>query len=208
MAVKDWMLFCAEGDIRPILQSAPPIDRPATRELVARLYPAYRVVEIGDGNLLCNPNPVIPNLYAGCFPGLTVVCVNEVGLDRPSRLDRRFRDEAGGGEAYLHAMRSDVDWFAYAVWEADGALRRSLSLCPEFGIMEDLGEPLGFEMPYWAGERTPDPDDPDDLRLPFHPLAMGGDALRALFGFSYLDDRLDDDPDLEKVVLAGFALHG
>lgn len=206
MGVKDWMLLRAEGDVRSILQSAPPIDRAATRALVARLYPEHQLVEIDDGNLLENPNPADPHVYAGCFPSLTVVCASEVGIDRPSRLDRRFRGGTACGEAYLHAMRSDVDWFAYAIWDAGGALRRSLSLCPEFGIMEDLGEPLPFETPYWAGDRTPGADDGRGYPLPFRPMAMGEDALLALFGFTFHGERRDGDPDPEKVVLAGFTL--
>ena len=48
MGAKPWMLFYANGEIRPILQSIPAIDRTATGALVRRLYPAHRIAEIAD----------------------------------------------------------------------------------------------------------------------------------------------------------------
>jgi hypothetical protein len=67
---------------------------------------------------------------------------------------------------------------------------------------------LAFEVPYWAGEKTLEPqdDDEDPYPLPFHPLEMAEDALRTLFGFNYEGYYLDDDPDLENVVLARYVL--
>jgi hypothetical protein len=48
-------------------------------------------------------------------------------------------------------MHSVVDWFAYAIW-ANGKLLRSLSLSPVSGILENIGQRLPFEEPYWSGE--------------------------------------------------------
>jgi hypothetical protein len=205
VGAKDWMLFYAEGEVRPVLRAAPAPDRDATRALVARLHPGASIVDLDDGDLCDNADPPDGEVYAGCFPGLTVVCTSAAGLDRPSTLDRRFRDEARGRTLYLHAMHSVVDWFAYAVWTPDGELRRSLSLSPESGVLENLGAPLPFEAPYWAGEKAVDPAD-SGYPLPFHPLDLAEDALRALFGFTYEGSYLDDDPETEDVVLAGFAV--
>jgi hypothetical protein len=111
---------------------------------------------------------------------------------------------------YLHAMHSVVDWFAYAIWTGDGELWRSLSVSPDHGIIENLGVPLAFEAPYWAGELAPEVDDDDDEEpypLPFHPLELAEDALRSQFGFNYEGSYLEDDPDLDQVVLAGFVVH-
>jgi hypothetical protein len=127
MGAKDWMVFYADGEVRPILQAAPPLDRAATRALVDRLYPSHDVVEIADASLDMS-NPPNGTVYAGCFPGLTIICTRDVALNNPSQLDRRFLAEAAGGTTYLHAMHSVSDWFAYGIWSPDGSLVRSLSL--------------------------------------------------------------------------------
>lgn len=205
MGAKDWMVLYADGDIRPILQAAPPLDRVATRALVDRLYPAAQLTQIEDG-CLDSANPPEDVIYAGCLPGLTVVCTSDVALDHPSQLEPRFLAEGRNRTTYLHAMHSVVDWFAYGIWAPDGTLTRSLSLAPDNGIIENIGEPFGFEAPYWAGRRSLDDDDDgsDRYPLPFHPLELAEEALRSLFGFNYEGLYLDDDPDLESITLAGY----
>ncbi|MEU7870806.1 hypothetical protein [Dactylosporangium sp. NPDC049140] len=205
MGAKDWMLFYAEGDVRPVLQAAPPLDRAATRSFVERLYPGHRLTEVEDGTLARNTNPADGYVYAGCFPGLSIVCTGDVALDRPSALDRRFLGEAKGRTLYLHAMHSVVDWLAFAVWTGDGRLWRSLSLSPEHGVQENIGPPFAFEAPYWAGEHPVEPDeDEDPYPLPFHPLELAEDVLREWFGFVHEGQPYADDPDLYRIPLAGF----
>jgi hypothetical protein len=207
MGAKDWMLLYADSDPVAILRSHPELDRPATRALVERLHPAATLAELPDASLQFT-NPDDGEVYAGVFPGLTILCSGEVAVDRPSELDRRFLDEAAERTVYLHAMHSVVDWFALGIWEL-GVLRRSLSLAPDHGIIENVGEPLAFEVPYWAGERPvePDPDwDEEPYKLPFHPLELAEDALRALFGFTYEGAVTDDDPELETILLAAYWL--
>jgi hypothetical protein len=76
------------------------------------------------------------------------------------------------------------------------------------GIIENIGTPLAFEEPYWAGDRPAVIDHGGDrpYPFPFHPLELGEGALRALFGFASEGPCLDDDPDLDRIVLAGFAV--
>lgn len=209
MGAKDWMLVYAKGEVGPVLRAALALDREAAQAMVTRLYPAHRVARIGDGTLSDNANPPDHHVYAGCFPGLAIVCTGDAALGRPSRLGRRFLDEAAGRTVYLHAMHSVVDWFAYAIWAGDGTLQRALSVSPGSGVIESTGAPLGFEAPFWAGER-PAGDTSSGGKsypLPFHPLELAEDAPRALFSFNYEGFCHDDDPDLEKVVLAGFTVY-
>ena len=206
MGAKDWMLLYAAGDIRSVLKAEPPLDRQATQALVERLYPSQRLSVTEDG-CLDAANPRDGQVYAGCFEGLTVVCTSEVALDRPSQLAPRFLAEGKGRTTYLHAMHSVVDWFAYGIWTPEGALERSLSLSPDNGVIENIGDPRPFEAPYWAGEHPVDDEDDDEqdpYPLPFHPLELAEDALRTLFGFNYEGIYRDDDPDLEAIVLAGY----
>ena len=201
MGAKNWMLFYTDGDVRPILQAAPPIDRAATRALVHRLYLTHQLIETEDGSL-AETGPPDGLVLAGCFPRLSIVCTPEVALDRPSTLDRRFIKEAGGRTVYLHTMHAGADWFAFAKWDEGGYLERSLSLAPGRGLIENIGAPLEFEHAYWGGERRLT----DRYPLPFHPLDLAERVLRSLFGFNYDGPVLEGDPDLGKIVLAAFHL--
>ena len=221
MGAKDWMIMYADTDIAGVLRNHPPIDRAATRAVVERLHPGASLIPFQDGTLADQSNPEDGTVYAGVYPGLTVLLTEEAAQDRPSQLPQRFVDEAQGRTVYLHAMHSVVGWFAYAVWE-NGVLRRSLSLSPDDGILENIGEPLPFEQPYWAGERA-EQDDADWAEFTkfvvverpvvvkkqpfdFNPLELGEDALSALFGFVYEGTPPDDAPDLERITLAGYRL--
>ncbi|MEZ4269320.1 MAG: hypothetical protein R3F39_23425, partial [Myxococcota bacterium] len=98
-----------------------------------------------------------------------------------------------------------VDWFAFSLWE-HGELRRSLSLSSDDGVMEDVGAPLPFELPFWAGERPLEGDDTDDYPLPFHPLELAEAAQRYAFGFVTEGTMMDDDPEADALVLTGFSV--
>ena len=85
-------------------------------------------------------------------------------------------------------------------------------------MIEDIGERLAFELPYWDGEHPAvDPEEePDGYPLPFHPLELGEQALREFFGFQ-LEGSVDvklleperihmlrfDDPDKATTPAAG-----
>jgi hypothetical protein len=209
MGAKDWMVFYAERDVPSVLRERPTLDREATERLAARLFPGHTVTALDDVSLL-DGNPPDDEVYAAVWPGAMVVCSGELGIDRPSTLDRRFIEAGAGRTIYLHAMHSVVDWFAFAVWQSDGQLRRALSLSPDSGIVENIGDPLPFEEPFWAGDRPAvDPEDDDDedpYPLAFHPLELGEEALGALFGFVYEGPASVDTIDPEDITLAAFAL--
>ncbi|GAA4091729.1 DUF6928 family protein [Nocardioides kongjuensis] len=51
-------------------------------------------------------------------------------------------------------------------------------------VLEDVGDHLAFEEPYWAGELPATEDEEDEeYSFPFHPLELGEAALDHLFGF-------------------------
>lgn len=106
---------------------------------------------------------------------------------------------ARGRAVTVHAMHSVVDWFAFAVWR-DGTLVRALSASPDAGVLEDIGQRLPFEEPYWRGEHRVEGgegEDEDAYPLPFHPLELGEAALGALFGY-HLEGPVDEtllDPE-------------
>lgn len=208
MGAKDWMIFYAERDVADVLRGGPVFDREATEGLVRHLFPDRDVTAIDDVTL-ARGNPPDDEVYAAVWPGATVVCAGELGVDYPSAVDRRFLDAGAGRTVYLHAMHSVVDWFAFAVWGPDGQLRRALSVSPD-GVLEDIGDPMPFEQPFWAGEHPaldPEEDDPDDpFPLPFDPLDLAEAALETLFGFVY-EGPIDRDPlDPASITLAAFSI--
>ena len=88
----------------------------------------------------------------------------------------------GNGDGHV-ASRSDDP----------GNLRESLS--PDSGIMEDIGQRLPFEEPYWSGKypAVDSDEEKDAYPFPFHPLELGEAALRELFGYQlegYIDASL------------------
>lgn len=182
MGAKTWMLVYADTDARAALRARPPLDTAATQALLGTLFPQETLVASGEGDLswTCPPEDEI---LAGCFPGVAVIAAKAFGIDYPSRLAAHFVEASRGKRLYLHAMHSVVDWFAYACWH-DGRLLRALSLSPDSGILENIGEPLAFEAAYWAGGHPAfDDGETEAYPLPFHPLDLGDAALRALFGY-------------------------
>lgn len=200
------MLVYAEENAKEALRRASAPDRAATLTLAKDLFPGERLAELGDGDLsyTCPPEDEI---HIGCFRGVSVVAAKEFGIDFPSQLSEHFIRAGGLGETYLHAMHSVVDWFAFAHWSG-GELRRALSLSPDSGILEDIGEKLAFESPYWLGAHPAlSPEDEDEGEIypfAFHPLELGEAALANLFGYQlegFIDPSLLEP---EKVALVRY----
>lgn len=186
------MLVYAEADLSLLLQPPLEFDRDETIALMTRLYPSVEPVPIKVDSSW-HVTPPEDTIFAGCFAGLSIVCTVDAAVDVPSELDQQFLDEANGKWLYHLAAHSVVDWFAYAIHAKDGTTRRSLSLAPDHGIIENIGDPLPFEANYWAGKRPVY----DEYPFPFHPIDMAEDAFATLFGF-------DDWPG-DPIELATFA---
>lgn len=191
MGAKTCFLAYSDGDAARVLRAQPVPDRAASHALVQTLFPKHKVKPAPESTLL-EAYARGSGVYAGVFPGLSILSAVEFNPDRPSLLDPRFLRAARGARfVYLHAMHSVVDWFAYAVWQ-EGVLVRSLSVSPDDGVMEDIGERRKFEEPFWAGaqpvggdsaDEAGNSDEGESYPLPFHPLDMGEAALLDLFGF-------------------------
>jgi hypothetical protein len=158
-------------------------DSNAREALAAALFPGEKLELLGEADLsyTCPPDD---ELHIGCFPGVSIVAAKDFGIDYPSKLPKKFIAAGGNGVVTLHAMHSVVDWFAYALW-TNGKLVRSLSLSPDSGIMEDVGQRLPFEEPYWSGEHpaVDSNEENDAYPFPFHPLELGEETLKDRFGY-------------------------
>jgi len=189
VGAKTWMLVCAERRVGEVLSSGAALDRQATLQLATKLFPKEKLDPMGDGNL-CYTCPPDNEIHLGCFAGVSIVAAKEFAIDYPSKLPERFVSYGSGATIYLHAMHSVVDWFAFACWDR-GKLVRSLSVSPESGVLEDLGQRLPFEEPYWSGRHpVGDDEEEEEYPLPFHPLELGEAALNEFFGYQ-LEGSLD-----------------
>lgn len=206
MGAKTALLAFADGDLRPALLGATRPERGKVEGLVRQIYPGYLVASADDGNLLDDVYPPDDFTYATLLAGAELFCDRRLVLDRPSELPEHLRTAGAGRRIIMHGMHSVVDWLCFAVWE-DGRLVRSLSLSPGSGIQENIGEPYDFELPYWAGEhRVTGWPGQEPHPLPFHPLELGEEAVRALFGFVVEGRPRRDDIDAGAVHLHGFGV--
>jgi len=191
MGAKTWMLVTAEGNVSETLAAKPQINRDASLEYARSLFPDYELTQIDDGDLYYT-NPPNDEIFIGVFDSVRIVAAAEFGIDYPSKLPDRFISPTG--TTTLHAMHSVVDWFAFATW-VDGRLVRSLSLSPDSGILEDRGDRLEFERPYWEGEHPAAEDEEEEYAFEFHPLDLGEAALLYFFGYQiegYVENNVID----------------
>lgn len=196
MGAKTWMLVYAKGSAREALAANPALDRDASLKLARQLFPGEQLNPLDDGDLYFT-NPPDDEIIVGCFEGVAIVAAKEFRIDNPSQLPEAFIKAAAGRAIYLHAMHSVVDWFAFGYW-VNGALLRSLSVAPDYGEIESIGEPLEFEAPFLAGDRPAVEEGSDEeYALPYHPLELGEAALVEFFGYQLEggDDSATLDPE-------------
>lgn len=212
MGAKTAILAYATGSVIDMLRECGGgTGRGPAEALIRGLHPGWSVGDEGVsplvGNLSEAAYPPRNVAYAASLSGLDILCDRRLMVECPSHLPPRLLDAARGRAVVLHAMHSAVDFLAFAIW-VDGVLVRSLSISPDGGVQEDIGEHLSFEAPFWAGEHPVELDpewgqDQEPYPLPFHPLEMGEEALRALFGFV-----LEGWPDPEDIDAFAIPMHG
>lgn len=203
MGAKSSLLAFIDGDAAAVLRDGPELDHEAARQVLERMHPGARITPVADGTLGDDISPKEFS-YVGAFPGLTLVCAPYLAPDRPSGIPSGWRRGAPAGTVLLHAQHSVVDWFAYAVWDAEGRLRRALSLAPDDGVVEDVGARPAYEQPYWDGAHPVEPWDGKAYPLPFHPLELSERVLREFLGFEQEGTIRPGDPEPFDVPLAGF----
>ncbi|MFE0045677.1 DUF6928 family protein [Streptomyces albireticuli] len=173
------MVVFAEKNPKGAFRDSPVIDHAKSKHLAEMILGAASQ-EMG---LLALDLAVWPETGVACaasLPEYEVACSRELARNRPSELTEWVSRLAGGRDTYAVFMHSAEDWGAFAVW-SDGRLVRSLSLSPDSGIIEDVGERLSFEAPFWEGENPARSG--SGYALPFHPIDLGNEALREFFGF-------------------------
>jgi hypothetical protein len=190
-----------ERSPREVFQDGSRIDHLKSKTLAKEIIGAeVDEIEPLTLDLAIWPKPGI--VCAASLPGLEVVSSRELAQYQPSRLTDRISHMAAGRTAYGVFMHSAEDWTAFAVWSGNDLIR-ALSLSPDIGIMEDAGEQLPFEIPFWGGE-YPVGDHAPNYPFPFHPSELGNEALKIFFGF-ILEGRRDASCfDPEEVSIPAF----
>ncbi|MFB9903775.1 DUF6928 family protein [Allokutzneria oryzae] len=200
MGSKAALVVFAGVDSKKAFQGTPEIDRAKSKKLAESVLGAA----VNETGLLALDLAVWPDSGVACvasFPGFEVFCCRGLARNRPSELTEQISRLAAGRDAYGVFMHSAQDWAAFAVWSG-GDLVRSLSVIPEAGVIEDRGERLPFELPFWKGERPVRGE--TNYALPFHPIDFGNEALRKFFCFILEGSEDDSCIDPEKIEIPAF----
>ena len=201
MGAKTWMIVYSNGDVPKAWNKNLDVKSEGNFEILQSLFPNKKYVEIENGSLALTC-PRSNNIQIANLGELLVIATEEVAIDNLSKTASRFTSFSNYRYMYVFAMHSVVDWFAFAIWE-NKKLIRSLSISPDSGIIEDIGEKLAFESEYWAGLHPAiDPEDGEDsYPLPFHPLEFGECALLHLMGYQYEGIESLNKIDPEKIAM-------
>jgi hypothetical protein len=184
MGANAWFAAYFNGDPKEVLKANPKLNRTASREHAEGLLLDVALKEKEDGTLEFL-NPSKREVYVGDYGDLKIIAHEALGVNRLSQVDPRWYSPALGSTAYLHATHSVIDWFAFARWH-NGTLVRALSVSPDAGVIEDIGEKLPFETPYWNGAYALEQEEGEEpYPLLFHPLELAQAALLENLGFQF-----------------------
>ncbi|MHC0430943.1 DUF6928 family protein [Streptomyces sp. O3] len=207
MGSKAAVVIFTDVDPRGVFQGGAGADRVKSRFLAEKAVKAS-VQELAPLPLDLAVWPGAGIVCAAHFSDFQVICSRELAREHPSALTEWISRMADGRNAYGVFMHSAEDWAALGVWSSEG-LVRALSVKPGVGVIEDVGERLPFEIPFWGGDRPVCHD--VNYALPFHPIDLGNEALREFFGF-ILEGREDEfcvDPEeIEVPAFRGSCLNG
>lgn len=181
MGAKAWFAAYYNHDPKDVLVKNPELDREACVSLAKKLLPGVALQEKEDGSLdLLNPGK--REIFVGVYGDLKIIAHEDFSGEFPSRIGKHWHSAELGSTTYVHATHSVVDWCAFGLWN-EGTLVRALSVSPDGGVREDIGNKLLFETPFWDGSSALEDD--EDYPLPFHPLELSAAALLAILGFQF-----------------------
>jgi len=188
--------FVNVTDPGTVLEAEPKADRGFGRKYLAQLNPAWPITPIGQFPLNRSAQASPGEFYIAGFPGITVVQTVLTETPSLSELNPRLLDSIPAKDIYAFAVNRDTGYGGIAHWH-DGVLKRSL--CAErTRTYEDVGLPIPFESPFWAGERA---EAAGGISLPFEPVDLVDEAQRSWLG-------VDISPDGPDIHVVGYAVDG
>ena len=188
--------FVNVTDPGTVLEAEPKADRGFGRKYLAQLNPAWPITPIGQFPLNRSAQASLGEFYIAGFPGITVAQTVLTETPSLSELNPRLLDSIPAKDIYAFAVNRDTGYGGIAHWH-DGVLKRSL--CAErTRTYEDVGLPIPFESPFWAGERA---EAAGGISLPFEPVDLVDEAQRSWLG-------VDISPDGPDIHVVGYAVDG
>jgi len=173
----------------------------ASRLVAESVLPELIGARVADGNLSedCYPHDKV---FAGTFGDSWLVA-----SDHDSLLTWQPGPERPHGNYFRVFMHSVVDTAGFTYWGFDGTERDFAGSC-EDGVAVDSGDRLAFEQAAWSGTLDPDGEARAlwNDEMPFNPMDLGEEALRAFFGF--IGEGMPSSTDLDgfEIVMHGFEL--
>ena len=185
--------FVTAADPARIIAAEPRADRGFGRKYLAQLNPAWPITPIGEFTLNRSAHASAGEYYVAGFPGVTIVQTILTDTPALSDISPRLLDSVPAAEVYAFAVNEESGYGGIAHWRG-GVLKRSL--CAERSrTYEDVGLPVPFEAPFWAGERA---EAIGGISLPFEPVDLVAAAQQAWLGV----DVSPEGPDIHVVAYA------
>lgn len=176
--------------------------------IIGRLFPEQIAVPTHDAPISVGAAADSPQVFVGTYPGTTVVCSTVSSVVKPSTMPETWTRPVASEHTFLIATDPATAWGAFAYWER-GKLRRSFSATPIY-IYEDIGLPLVWERPFWAGKHPlvyPPGVMPDPQSLPFHPQEFAEAANAEWFGFRYTGAPRSGELNPASLPVCGFTVY-
>lgn len=197
MGAKTSVAVATDGDARALLGAAPS-GPAAAAELVAEWLPGHTWLPGEPTTMRAGVYP-LAGVAALRLPGIDVVAADEVLLWVEAPLPAHLAAAVGDRRLVVHAMHSVSDSLVYCVWQS-GERVRALGMDLDAGVVLDVGAPTPVEEAFWRGDH----DDGEGGALPFHPLDLGEELLRAELGFVLEGEPGQDDLDADEITMHTF----
>ena len=159
--------FVSAADPASVLAEEPRADRGFGRKLLSQLNPAWPITPIGEFPLNRSSTPGRDEFYIAGYPGVAVVQTFVDDVSAVSEALPQLRAALPSADTYIFAAGTDSDFAGFTHYSGE-SVRRAFAATREV-VLEDVGLPDPFELPYWAGEKA---EQLGGIALPFVPADL------------------------------------
>ncbi|WP_288831787.1 DUF6928 family protein [uncultured Corynebacterium sp.] len=188
--------FVSAADPASVLVEQPRADRGFGRKLLSQLNPAWPITPIGEFPLNRSSTPGRDEFYIAGYPGVAVVQTFVDDVSAVSEALPQLRAALPSADTYIFAAGTDSDFAGFTHYSGE-SVRRAFAATREV-VLEDVGLPDPFELPYWSGEKA---EQLGGIALPFVPADLARAAQEAWIG-------VDVSPEGPDIHVVGYAVDG